>query len=296
MERALRDKKAILFFALPAVVWFLSIVVVPVALSVSYSFLRWDGITTPTFINVQNYVNLFQDELFLKSLKNSFALAAASVLIQLPISMILSQILASGVKGERFFLNVFFIPVMISGTVIGQLWKKIYHPNYGLLNALLKWVGAGTLATNWLGEASTVLAACLVPMVWQYIGYHMLLYYSSTKGISPDIIEAAKMDGASKWQISTRVVLPMILPMIQASTIFAIVGSLKSFDMIYILTNGGPNHATEVPALTMYQKIFSANQYGYASAISILIILECLLFTILVQWLFKWMMKRWGNA
>lgn len=295
MERALRDKKAIAFFALPAVVWFLSIVVVPVALSVSYSFLRWDGITTPTFIHLQNYVNLFHDELFRQALKNSFSLAAASVLIQLPISMLLAQVLASGVKFERFFLNAFFVPVMISSTVIGQLWKKIYHPNYGLLNALLKAVGLGTLTANWLGDADTVLTACLVPMVWQYIGYHMLLFYSSAKGINPDIIEAARMDGASKWQIATRIILPMILPMIQASTIFAIVGSLKSFDMIYILTNGGPNHATEVPALTMYQKIFSANQYGYASAISIVIILECLVFTLLVQWLFRWLIKRWGN-
>ena len=295
MERALRDKKAILFFTLPAVVWFLSIVVVPVTLSVSYSFLRWDGITTPSFLGIQNYQNLMKDSLFLKSMGNSLALAAASVLIQLPISMILAQILASGMKGERFFLNALFIPVIISSTVIGQLWKKIYHPNYGLLNALLNGLGLETLANNWLGSSDTVLTACLIPMVWQYIGYHMLLYYSSTKGISPDIFDAARVDGASKWQISTRIVLPMILPMIQASTIFAIVGSLKSFDMIFILTNGGPNHASEVPALTMYQKIFSSNQYGYASAISIVIILECLLFTVIVQWIFKKLQKRWGH-
>lgn len=296
MERALRDKKAILFFSLPAVIWFLAIVVIPVALSVGYSLLQWDGLTTPKFLGIQNYLVLLQDKQFLRSALNSLTLAAASVFIQLPISMLLAQVLASGVRHEKLFLNLLFIPVVISSTVIGQLWKKIYHPNYGLLNALLKIVGLENLTSNWLGDPASALIACLIPMIWQYIGYHMLLYYSSTKGISPDVFDAARVDGASKWQISTRIVLPMILPMIQASTIFAVVGSLKSFDMIYILTNGGPNHASEVPALTMYQKIFSSNQYGYASAISIVIIVECLLLTVLVQWIFKRLEKRWGSA
>ena len=123
----------------------------------------------------------------------------------------------------------------------------------------------------------------------------MLLYYSSAKGITPDLYEAARVDGASKIQIAFKVILPMILPMIQASTIFAIVGSLKSFDMIFILTNGGPNHASEVPALIMYHDIFTSNQYGYASAISVIIILECILFTVLVQAVFKALYRKWGT-
>lgn len=294
MERALRNKKAILFFVLPGLVWFLAIVIVPVILSVNYSFLQWDGITEAKFIGMENYLNLLHDPLFHKALRNSLYLAAASVFIQLPIAMILALVLALGIRGEKFFLNAFFIPVIISSTVIAQLWRKIYHPNYGLLNAFLGKIGLDSLQNNWLGDASTVVIACLIPMIWQYIGYHMLLYYSSAKGISADIYEAARVDGASRFQIAMRIVLPMILPMIQASMIFAIVGSLKSFDMIFILTNGGPNHASEVPALIMYQKIFTSNQYGYASAISVLVILECLVFTVLVQFIFKALYRRWG--
>ena len=294
MERALRDKKAILFFVLPGLAWFLAIVILPVVLSVNYSFLQWDGITQSKFIGFANYGNLLKDPQFHKALLNSLYLAGASVFIQLPAAMILALVLALGVRGEKFFMNAFFIPVIISSTVIAQLWRKIYHPNYGLLNAFLDKLGLASLQANWLGDAATVVAACFVPMVWQYVGYHMLLYYSSAKSISADLYEAAKADGASKWQIATRIVLPMILPMMQASTIFAIIGSLKSFDMIFILTNGGPNHASEVPALIMYQKIFTSNQYGYASAISVLVILECLAFTAAVELLFHKLQKRWG--
>lgn len=293
MERALRNKRAISFFVLPGLIWFLAIVIVPVVLSVNYSFLDWDGITDAKFIGLANYKDLLSDPMFHKALKNSLYLAAASVFIQLPVSMLLALILALGIKGEKFFLNSFFIPVIISSTVIAQLWRKIYHPNYGLLNAFL--ANFGIDGSNWLGDAATVVGACLVPMIWQYIGYHMLLYYSSAKGISQDLYEAARVDGASKVQIAFKVVLPMILPMIQASTIFAIVGSLKSFDMIFILTNGGPNHASEVPALIMYHDIFTSNQYGYASAISVVIILECILFTVLVQMIFKALYKKWGT-
>lgn len=293
MERALRDKKAILFFVLPGLIWFLAIAILPVVLSVSYSFEQWDGITQAKFIGFSNYTSLLHDEQFHRALLNSLYLAGASVFIQLPIAMILALVLALGIRGEKFFMNAFFIPVIISSTVIAQLWRKIYHPNYGLLNAFLGKTGLESLQANWLGDAATVVIACFIPMVWQYIGYHMLLYYSSAKSISADLYEAAKVDGASKWQIATRIVLPMILPMIQASTIFAIVGSLKSFDMIFILTNGGPNHASEVPALIMYQKIFTSNQYGYASAVSVVVILECLLFTAVVQLLFNRLQKRW---
>ena len=152
-------------------------------------------------------------------------------------------------------------------------------------------VGLDALQREWLGAQGTALLACFVPMVWQYIGYHMLLFYSAAKSISPEIIEAAQVDGASRFQTAVRVIIPMIVPMIKACVIFAIIGSLKSFDLIYILTNGGPVHASEVPSLLMYKKIFVTNEYGYASAIAIFIILECLVFTFIVQKIFNHIQK-----
>ncbi len=291
MERALKDKKAICFFVLPALIWFCLIALLPVFQSAGYSLLDWDGIREAKFIGPDNYIKMFGDPLFFKAIWNSVLLAAASVFIQLPVSMVLALVLAGGVRGENFYRNAFFVSVIISGTIIAHLWMKIYHPSYGLLNMGLEALGLPFLEREWLGDEKTALVACFVPMVWQYIGYHMLLFYSAAKSISPEIIEAAQVDGANRFQTAWRVIIPMIVPMIKACVIFAIIGSLKSFDLIYILTNGGPVHASEVPSLLMYKKIFISNEYGYASAIAIFIILECLLFTFAVQKIFNRIQK-----
>ena len=287
MEKALRDKKAICFFVLPALIWFVTIALFPVFQSIQYSTLDWNGITQGVFVGFDNYSRMISDPLFWSSVKNSLLLAAASVFIQLPISMLLAMILANGVKGENLYRNIFFIPVIISSTVIANLWMKIYHPSYGLLNVALEAMNLSGLKHEWLGSIDSALICCFIPMVWQYIGYHMLLYYSAAKSISGDILEAARVDGANKRQLVFRVIIPQIVPMIKASVIFAPIGSLKSFDMIHILTKGGPVHASEVPSLLMYNNIFTTREYGYASSIAIFIIVECLLFTLVVQTIFK---------
>lgn len=287
MDKALRNKVAICFFVLPALLWFLLIALVPIVQSFYYSFLEWDGITTPTFLGIENYISMFQDELFYKSIGNSLILAVASIFIQLPISMVLALVLAAGIKGENLYRTIYFIPVIISSTIIAQLWMKVYHPNYGLLNELLGAIGLSQFQNEWLANENTALIAVFIPMIWQYIGYHMLLFYSAAKSISPEIYEAARVDGANNRQIALRITIPQIVPMIKACVIFALIGSLKSFDLIYVLTRGGPLHATEVPTMLMYTNIFSKNQYGYASAMAIFIIIECLVLTLMVQKGFK---------
>ena len=295
MEKALHSKKAVCFFVLPGLILFILIVAVPIVQSADYSLLKWNGISEGRFIGLQNYIDMLKDPIFHLSLKNSLMLAAASVLIQMPISMILALLLANGVRGENFFRNAFFIPVIISSTVIANLWMKIYHPSYGLLNVMFEWLGHPEWKQNWLGSVGTVILACFIPMIWKDIGYNMLLFYSSAKSISADIIEAARVDGASKLQISTKIILPMILPMVEAVTIFCIIGSLKSFDMIFILTGGGPVHSSSVLSLMMYSEIFTNNHYGYASAISISIIFICLFFTFLAQVVFKKIMYKYRS-
>lgn len=295
MNKALQNKKAICFFILPALTMFSLIVLIPIIQSLWYSCLNWNGITDGRFIGVSNYIEMLQDSVFRLSLKNSLLLAAASVLIQMPISMMLALILANGVRGENFFRNAFFIPVIISSTVIANLWMKVYHPTYGLLNVLFDALGHPEWKQEWLGSSATALISCFIPMIWKDIGYNMLLFYSSAKAIDQSIIDAAKVDGATRFQISTKIIMPLIIPMVEAVTIFCIVGSLKSFDMIFILTGGGPMHASTVLSLEMYTEIFTNNRYGYASAISISIILICLLFTLLVQKGFKPLLKRFGR-
>lgn len=292
MEKALRSKRAICFFIFPALFWFLAIVLVPIVQSVYYSFLDWDGFTDAKWVGITNYIEMFQNKLFWRGVGNALILAAGSVFIQLPLAMILALVLASGVKGERFYRTVYFVPVLVSSTILSQLWTKVYHPRYGLLNTLLDSLHLGSLKHEWLGDVNTALLAVLIPMVWQYVGYHMLLFYSAAKSVSPDITEAAKVDGANNLQTAIRIILPQIIPMMRASTIFAIIGSLKSFDLIYILTAGGPLHATEVPTYQMYTYIFTNRDYGAASAIAVFLIVECLILTLLVQKIFAKIQQR----
>jgi ABC-type sugar transport systems, permease components len=288
MDKLLRDKKAIFLFVFPTFLIFAVIVLLPIAYSFGYSLQKWDGISQGIFIGFENYKNLVVNNTdgFLKSVANSGILALLSVCIQLPISLILALVLARGVKGEKTFRTIYFIPVVLSTVVIGQLWMKIYNPDYGLLNVVLTDIGLKSLANTWLGNTKTALGAVFVPILWQYIGYHMLLMYASAKSISTDIYEAAKIDGAGEVRTAFKISIPLMKPILKVCVVFAVIGSFKSFDLIYVLTNGGPLHASEVPTTLMYTTIFSDYQYGYGSSMAIFIIAECLICTVVIQKLF----------
>ena len=179
----------------------------------------------------------------------------------------------------------FFIPVIISSVVIGQLWQKIYNGDYGLLNSLLSMIGIQ--GQDWIGQESTALVSAFIPNLWQYIGYHMLIMYAGIKSISPDINEAARIDGASKTQIAFKITIPLLKPVLQVCATFSLIGALKIFDLIYVLTGGGPFFSTEVPTIYMYKTIFDSFKYGYGSAIAIFVIIECLILTGVLRLLFR---------
>lgn len=289
MDKTLGNKKIICLFVLPAMVFFFVIVLMPIGISAYYSLLDWDGIGASIFTGLSNYSKLFIDNMdgFLPSIWNSLILVILSVFVQLPIALLLAMVLASGVKGEGVYRTFYFVPVVISTVVIGQLWMKIYQPEYGLLNTVLRALGLGRLAGQWLADSKTALICAFVPTVWQYIGYHMLLFYGGIKAIPTDIFEAAKIDGANARQTAFHITLPLIKSTMKTCVIFATIGSLKVFDIVYIMTKGGPMHASEVPSTVMYNTIFRKNQYGYGSAMSIFIVGECMIFTFLIQRAFR---------
>lgn len=287
MNSVLSNKKAICIFVIPTLALFFIIVFVPIVVSSYYSLLDWNGVGKGVFIGLKNYVEMFTSGRALNAMKNSLLFAGASIFIQLPISLLLALILASGVKGEGFYRTVYFIPVLISTVVIAQLWSKIYNPDYGLLNTLLKSVGLGNLAQDWLGQTSTALVASFVPTLWQYVGYHMLLMYAGAKSISRDVYEAARIDGASSARIAFSITIPLMKPILKVCLVFSMIGALKVFDLVYVLTNGGPFFTTEVPSTLMYTTIFDTYRYGYGSAFSVFIIVECLAFTLLINKFFK---------
>ncbi len=288
MDRMLGKKRYVALFVLPALLIFLCFVVAPLAATGIYSLFEYDGIGTMKFLGLKNYIDLFTgDRYFPKALINSFVLAGASIFVQLPLSLLLAIILARGVKGEKFFRTVYFIPVVISSMVIGQLWMKIFNSEYGLLNIIIRMFGVKDFEYSWLSNPSTAFFSTVVPAVWQYIGYHMLIFYAGIKSISPDYYEAAKIDGATNWQVSLKITLPLLSPVIKTCLLFSLTGSLRAFDLIYVITGGGPNHASEVPGTLMYNSLFRRGLYGYGSAQAFFIVVECLLFSFFITRMFK---------
>jgi len=283
MKKIFSDKRAIVIFLLPAALVYAIFAIYPVIMSGYYSLLDWNGVGDAKFIGLSNYVKLFvgNNDGFGSALLNSFILAFLSVFVQLTLSLVLALAITypKVKKQERFYRTVYFLPAIVSTVIIAELWKKIYHPSYGLLNSFLGMLGLESWQREWLGDTETALIAVFIPIVWQYIGNHMLMMYSAIKGVPNELLEAACIDGASYLQTCFLVTIPMIKDMIIVCVTFAIVGSLKVFDLVYVMTNGGPLHATEVPGTLMYSAIFQKNQYGYGSAIAVFIVLECVLFT-----------------
>ena len=289
MKRPLSYKLNIFLFLLPALILFVGILIAPIALSGYYSLTEWNGLGTPEFIGFKNYIELFTSKSINigRALTNAFLLALLSVCIQLPFALLLALKLSRHVKGERWYLAIYFMPVLISSVVIGQLWIKIYNPEYGALNMFLRSVGLDSWTRVWLGDKNVAMGACLVPILWQYVGYHMLLMYAGIKGMPAELNEAAMLDGCTPAQVSRYITIPYIRPILRVSVIFAVTGSLKSFDMIYVLTNGGPNHATELPSTLMISLLFLRNRYGMGSTIAVMLIVLCFVFALLINFAFK---------
>lgn len=291
MEKFLRNKKAIAVFSVPALLIYIGMIFIPIGFAIYYSFIEWNGRAGAerTFIGLENFVELFTNKMdyFVPALANAGILALLSLLIQLPVALLLALAIARKTKGEGFFRSVYFIPVIISTAVLGQLWQKIYHAQYGVLNDILRAIGLESWTRGWLADPKVVLGAVFFVMIWQYIGYHMLLMYSQMKTIPRSLYEAAEIDGASGFQVATRITIPLIKPMIKVCVTFSIIGCMKTFDLVWVLTKGGPFHTTEVPTTVMFDTIMSQHRYGAGSAMAIFIMLVCLVLTLLIMKFFK---------
>ncbi|MBC8062008.1 MAG: sugar ABC transporter permease [Clostridiaceae bacterium] len=288
MNKLMYSKRSILVFVLPTLLIYCLIVLLPILVTSYYGLFQYNGMGTMKFIGLDNFIKLLsEDVVFKKAIMNSLILAGSSLFIQLPISLIFALILARGVKFESFFKTVYFIPVVISSMVIGQLWMKIFNGDHGMLNELLKSAGLERYALDWLANEKTAFMATVIPGVLQYIGYHMIIMYAGIKSIPEELYEAAKIDGASDLQASFKITIPLLMPILRVCITFALIGSLKAFDLVYIMTNGGPFHSSEVPSTVMYANLFAKNAYGYGSAQAVFIIIECLVMSLIVQAMFK---------
>jgi raffinose/stachyose/melibiose transport system permease protein len=255
----------------PALLVYLVFSIVPIFMSFYYSFMSWDGFSEMRYIGLDNFKKLFGDSVFWHSLLNNGYVILASVVGQLSIALIIALLLNRKLRGLKLFRTVGFIPVILSSVVVALTWSLIYNSETGLLNEFLRLFGLDSWAQNWLGDMKYAMLSVCVTIIWQFIGLYLMIFLAALQNISDEIIEASAIDGASEWTKTTRIIIPMMKETIFAALVLAISGSLKTFDQIFVMTHGGPAHATEVTAIYMYNKSFDTLQFGYGSSVAVII-------------------------
>jgi len=291
MERLLRDKKMILIFVGPALLLFTCILLGPMLYGLGLSFFKWDALTPPVFNGIDNFIRMFtQDTIFWTCLKNSLFFVIFNLFAQQLLGLLIAIILTNGIKFKNLFKNIYYLPVVISSAAVGLLWSFIFHPSIGLLNGLLGMFGVAE-GPLWLYDINGFIPLPLwcigIVASWQYMGSTMMLYMAAIQGIPESLYEAAYIDGANRIKCIRYITLPLITSMIKISTVLSAVGSLKFFDMIFTMTNGGPAHMTEVIASHLYTRAFTQWEYGYGSSLAIILVILCLLFTFILNKLIR---------
>ncbi|REJ13504.1 MAG: sugar ABC transporter permease [Caldibacillus debilis] len=281
MNKVMSNKLAIALYILPSLLLVLTLIFIPLFLTGFFGLMEWDGIGKMTFIGLENYMTALQDKKFWDSAYHSFLLAFFSTLM-LFAYLAVALLLSSKLKGTNLLRKIYLIPMLLSSVAIAQLWIKVYNPTNGILNAILKALGVDN-PPSWLAEPSIVLYAIFIPILWQYAGFYILIYYAALKNIPESIIEAARIDGASPFQIAYKIKIPLIRGVFNVTVILAVVGSLKYFDLIYVMTNGGPNGASEVMASYMYKLAFVKYDFGYGSAIGFLLLVIASIATLIIR-------------
>ncbi|MFD1137301.1 carbohydrate ABC transporter permease [Paenibacillus urinalis] len=281
MDKVMSNKKIIALYVLPALLLILTLVYIPIILTGYYGLHEWNGIGAMKFIGFDNYANLLQDKTFWDSAWHSLLLAIFSGL-SLLIYLAVAMVVAGRIKGANLFRKIYLVPMLLSSVAIAQLWLRMYHPTNGVINSFLTSIGFDN-PPAWLAEPSLVLIALFIPILWQYAGFYILIYYSALKNIPASLEEAAKIDGATGIQIALRIKLPLIMEVIKVTIVLSLVGSLKYFDLIYVMTGGGPNGSSEVMASYMYSEAFKSYDFGYGSAIGFFLLIICLVVTWIIR-------------
>ncbi|HEU4544275.1 MAG TPA: sugar ABC transporter permease [Jiangellaceae bacterium] len=280
---------AILLFLLPGLVLFGVLVVLPILGAGYVSVFRWNGFgglppisPTSEFIGLDNFVRAFGDPVFLGDLWRGFVLVALSLTIQLPAALALALLLHQKFPGRTVFRLLFFAPYVISEVITAALFSMVLSPRFGLANNLLEAVGLGELVpeAGWLGDRSIVLYVVFFVLSWKYFGFHMIIYLAGRQNIPNELTEAAMTDGATGWQVFRYVTLPLMGPTIRVTIFLSIIGVIQQFDMVWVLTGGGPVNASETLAVTMYKSAFERAEFGYGSAISVLMFVLAMVFAL----------------
>lgn len=282
--RSSKAKWIAVCFVLPALIIYTVFQIIPLIGAFYFSLSDWNGLAgSPiTFVGLDNFKRIFEDAGFILSLKNMAKMVILSVLFHTPIALLMAVAIQGKTKGAKFFKAVYFVPTVFPLTAVGLLWYFIFMPN-GSLNTILTNIGLEKLAVPWLVENATAMNTIIFVNIWAGVGYYMVILLAGLTTISTDVYEAAAIDGATPVKRFFYITVPLLKPIIKMCILMDIIGSVKVFDLVFVMTEGGPNGLTNLPTTLVYQEAFKYDHYGVGSAIGIIILLICLAGTILSE-------------
>lgn len=254
------------------------------------SMTNWDGFSQPAFIGLRNFTRLWSDRIFLGALENNVIFVFWVVILKNVLGLAVGLLLQRAGVGRAFFRASIFLPVTMSFVAVGLLWSWIYNPIFGLLNAVLDFTGMSGLKLSWLGDANVALYSVIAVDVWKWLGFHSVIYLAGLQALPTEVYDSARIDGASAWHRFRYITVPLMMPVIFINAILAFSGAfVRNFDIVYVLTKGGPNHATEVVLTDMMNRAFSDGAIGYAAAMGYVLFLIVVVLSVGLLML----MRRW---
>ncbi|MCY7418648.1 MAG: sugar ABC transporter permease [Chloroflexi bacterium] len=257
-------------FLAPGLVVFGFAVLLPIVLTIGYSFTEWNGFGVMTFVGLDNYARAASDAVFRGSIVHVVLYIAATLVLEVGVGLGLAG-LVSMRPGRSWFRVAIFTPVMLPLVVVAVLWAFVYNPDFGLINGALAAVGLQGLQRIWLGDTSTALLAVSFVSGWVFAGFYMMIFYAAFRQIPSEIMEAARLDGAGEWALFRRVKVPMVRGATGIAVLLCVTGGFQGFDLFFVLTNGGPYGATEIPTTLLVKTVFRNGEVGYGSAMAVVL-------------------------
>lgn len=279
-----KNKAVIFSFLLPALIFMTVFLFYPFIMSFVKSFYETDGFLHSTFIGFDNYRRLFDDKTIRIAIKNTFELMFYVILFEIGIAIILAVMVDTLHRGQNFFRTVYFFPIVISATAIGMMFKLFYTFDGGLLNTFIAAIGLEPRVWVTVDNALRMIA---IPTIWQYVGFYFVIILAAIKQIPRELYESAYLEGVTGWSRTRYITLPLVRNVIITCLILAITGTLKVFDMVMVITGGGPLNSSQLLGLYMYQKAFTDEVFGYGSTIAVVIVVLGLGISLIVNKLFK---------
>lgn len=268
------------FIGIPLAVY-IFIMIIPIFTALYYSFFKWSGGPKKTFIGFDNYIKVFHDRIFWDSFKNSIIFTVLMVLGQVGIAFLFTLFFTmKWLKWVELHRRIMYLPSIIAPVVIGLIWQMIYNHQYGLLNQILKLLGLSSWIRPWLDDPKIAMYTVAIPVIWQYVGYYLVIMMGAVATIPKDVLEVAEIDGATGFQRARYIVVPLIWDTVKICLMMCIAGSLKAFDHIVVMTGGGPGRATTVVSLYNYDVSFTHMKLGYANAMAVVILVISMAITV----------------